>query len=276
MALSASPAAAFRLHVSLPPYKGTAATPSNYVQTSGRCKAAAIVASEHWVPRSGNATLLASSVAHGCAATALGTPYAYASADTQLQVLWPFRVVTGVHNLTVNFSYAFTIQMPRSGAFACPLPPNVPGKYTYSYCSFNRSAAVEWGFEVFDQTNGSTDSSTSATSFYFYNYSFQGNNSYCNAGKCVSNNYSRTCPAQNGCTTAGALQAGTTSLYLNTAKAAYGWTLVGTHHYWVVLWFDVSTQVNMAGYRAGNVAGAAVNAAALGNTGWQVTSISIR
>ncbi|HZY71409.1 MAG TPA: hypothetical protein VFF67_10595 [Thermoplasmata archaeon] len=266
---------AFRPHTYVAPYRGTAATPLNSVSTGGRCHSAAVVTSQHWLPKTGNATSLTTAITHGCASTALGTAYGYGTAYGELQVLWPFTVVTGTHNFTVNVSYAFTIQMPTVGSFSCRQAKNVPGQYTYSYCAFNRSATVQWGFELFDQTNGSSLSAGSATGPFFFNSSFQGNNSYCSGGKCSSNNYSRSCSSPNPCVAAGTLQRGTTSLFLNTRTTSPGWTLNGNHKLWLVLWFSSSALIFMDGYGSGNSAGASVNAATLGNSGWQVTSITI-
>lgn len=292
--MAASPmAGALKPHVILPPYKGTAASLSKYIYSSGNCKSSSALTGLHWVPKTGNVTGFAYASAKGCAVVPTGYGSAYVSEEGSYQIAFPVKVYTNTgHNFSIDWSYAITLIASMAGAPNCPVA-KAPGSYSDCYLDVEAysSAGIQ---DIYDQTNNS----------YLYggygghasvagpeNYSYVSNYSYCSTtGTCYNYNYSSFCGqykyAYYNCVPSGTQATGTNVTWVNTGNHCedlyaghcyywQNWTLNSSHKYWILADVFFDAYADIYGYNSAHSVTASVNGATLGNTGWKITSVTV-
>lgn len=274
------------------PYNHTVATQTRGQYQSGSCAHSVSLPSAKWVPKTGNLTASSAVTAKSCVYGLFGNGGATLSASNYFQIMFPLKVRSGGHNVSVRASYSQTLNRTITGTPTCPHAKNVPGSHTSETCAYVMSATSGWGEFIYDATNqsylyGGSNDAVQGTQ----NYTFVGNVSSCNgSGSCSYYNSSYGCASISyyfsNCVPWGSHHNGTNTTWINTGRNcgfAYGgrchywdnWTLNGSHSLWVVEWFDYEVYVSSGGYNPGLTISVQLNAATLGNLGWRINSISV-
>ncbi|HZY70536.1 MAG TPA: hypothetical protein VFF67_06135 [Thermoplasmata archaeon] len=275
------------------PYLRTTSLQTKHHYTIGPCAATAY-SKAAWSSVTGNVTGLVSTSSKTCATRPYGTAGSMGYSEDYLQIAIPINIKHGGHNFTVNISYALSVIASFNGSLYCAPTVNTPGLFTAKQCYAQVAAETTWGILLFDATNGSTlygdyhhSNVQGPTTFTYIS-----NTSSCNGkGSCHYSNQSSFCTSSFyyfNCVASGAMNTGNNSTWLNSGKNciySYGkgcyswqnWTLNRSHSFWVEVWFDAiaGTYVS-SGYPLGLWALGEVNGATLGNTGWKITSVTVK
>ncbi|HZY69669.1 MAG TPA: hypothetical protein VFF67_01655 [Thermoplasmata archaeon] len=291
--MALSPAAgAITPHVFAAPYRHTAVLEGTSTASSGPCKRSDLLIGNHWLPKSGNVTGYALSSASGCAPSPFGSQGAAASAADNLEIAFPFNVSRSHgYNLSVNFTYDYTLVAAVSGSVGCPAAKPVKGQFTYDSCALSVQAGSLISMQLWDASNKTGLFGSNDYQQLPQNYSYESNYSYCYSGNCYWYNYSYGCGGTGNftptnCAPSGGLARGTHTLWVNTGANcgnAYGancyswenWTLVPLHHYWVFVTVYFYTSASLYSYGAHHAVLASINGATLGNKGWSINSVTV-
>lgn len=293
MALSPS-AGAITPHVFAAPFRHTTIVQSTSTSSYGTCKRGEALRGTHWLPKTGNITGFGSSYVKGCSSVPSGAGCATTFAGDTFLIGFPFTVYrNGGYNISVNFSFDYTLIALLSGVFHCPPAKVVKNVFTYSSCTMSVEASSFAQVALYDATNKS------------YLYGFEGsvqlpqnsttvsNYSYC-YNSCYSYNYSYGCaPTKSNfsfivasCVASGTHVRGTNTTWVNSGSNCYSgyngrcyqwqnWTLIHSHHYWVLLAIGFYTGASLYNYGGGHSGTASINGATLGNKGWRVNAVTI-
>lgn len=293
LALAPSGAAASSGHALSPPYRHTSATYTRGVWINTGCRMSAGVSSTRWIPATGNVTGFVHAAATSCPAPPTGVDWSYGYGSVTTEVRFPVKVASGAHNFTVNYSYALTVATATLGTIRCPVAANVHGTATAIGCYLQIAATTRWTERLFDATNqtflGGPNSTVQGPTSDFDQTNFTSCNG---AGTCTASNSSDNCTSSatyyyGNCAPSGRMVSGTNSTWVDTGRncgllyagrcyAWHNWTLNGTHQYDLVVDFFEYAWVDLYHYLKGGGISASVNAATLGNTGWKITSVTIR
>ncbi len=272
------------------PYTGSTVSFSNSTSAYGTCASSAKLSSLAWSATTGVATAVATAKASGCATPPLGDGDSSSDSGTGAEIAIPVHVAAGAHNFTLAASYAYTIDASATGHYACARAHLVAGTFTENDCSWDVRGSATWSFELYDATNGSALPGANTAVTGPQNFTQQANDSVCNGvATCTWSNGTSYCTdgmSYTNCVPAGTANTGTSSSWLNTGKncaSAYmgscltwkNWTLVGSHHYWLLVMIDIEVSADVSNYPGGHAAMASLNAATGGNTGWKISSVKV-
>ncbi|HZY70274.1 MAG TPA: hypothetical protein VFF67_04765 [Thermoplasmata archaeon] len=282
--------------VSVPPFRHTNVTFAPLRTSVGHCHNVTAVASNHWLPRTGNLTTYAGALALSCGGNATAPGIAVAFTISSISVGIPVTLPSGHHNVSVTVAYSLTITASLLGTFHCPSAPRVKGQPSLRTCMALAQGLTGWDMRLYDATNATYLSGLyySATVIGPTNWTYISNTSHCNrAGTCGWYNRSYGCATASAlayfdCQPAAVRVTGNNTSWINTgANCAYAsggrctvgggnWSLNSSHRYRVIVEFAIYAVAYTYGYLRGGTAVGSVNAATFGNLGWKIQSITVR
>lgn len=292
----ASPlAGALRTQVITPPFRHTTVVQSSSTTSFGTCKRTDALLGNRWLPSVGNVTGFGSSSAKGCASVPTGPGTSGAGASDSFVIAFPFSVYRNAgYNLSLNFTYDYTVVGAFTGAGTCPTAKPVKGQYSSSYCARQFQATSAISMYLWDATNKTSLYGAQDSMLLPGNVSYAYNSSYCYNGSCYAYNYSYGCSGGTGnitlfglnCIASGTHVHGTGTLWINTrgnCGYAYNgrcyswlnWTLNHLHKFWVVVTVGFNTYADLYNFGGGHTAIGTINGATLGNKGWGLRSLTI-